>query len=161
MTKNQEIAEQPRTKYLLKRVVEWANAWEGKSTGQRLECAAAASGHRRPGSCHFSCLQGVQRYRRVIRRFDVGGRLPARTWGCSTRKAFTSRRWSIKLSVCATVIAQSENNHMRHDRTWLTPASSSEFGKADGSEAEEDSSDIFLCAIGFEPRPWGFWACMT
>jgi hypothetical protein len=78
MTKNQEIPEKPRTKYLLKRVVELANAWEGKkSTGQRLEYAAAASGHRRPGSCHFSCLQGAQRYRRVIHRFDIGGRLPS------------------------------------------------------------------------------------
>ena len=32
----------------------------------------------------------------------------------------------------------------------LTPASSSEFIKADGSEAEEDSSDILQCAFGFE-----------
>jgi hypothetical protein len=45
-----------------------------------------------------------------------------------------------------------KHNHMRHARTWLTPASSSEFGKADGFEAEEDSSGIFLCAFGFEAR---------
>ena len=117
----------------------------------RGSSAPQPPGHRRPGSCHFSCLQGVQRYRSVIRRFDIGARLPARTWGCSTRKAFTGRRWSIKLSVCATVIAQSENTitcaMLVHG---LTPASSSEFIKADGSEAEEDSSDILQCAFGFE-----------